>query len=246
MNTGLGMVNEGIDTSIARTSRQCVADLRPQPNARPQTHGLRHATGERRRELTRSKNATRSEAVATRRKRIRRLHSEDVSVKRKSLHSTNGSGFCREAQRRDKRAARTSGNQKRRRFTRLRLSAGLGVSAMDKTDLSLPIAAPSDKGAREKGVVIGWFPFLCAEGKEFFNAHVRFDDGSLLHYVCDALVYSGDELSIGGRKFPLKKGEEFWIVRFRTEEHPGDRFAQVDTSNVKLRGADRRPSRMPG
>ena len=103
---------------------------------------------------------------------------------------------------------------------------------MDKTDLSLPIVAPSDKGAREKGVVIGWFPFLCAEGKEFFKAHVRFDDGSLLHYVCDALVYSGDELSIGGRKFPLKKGEEFWIVRFRTEEHPGDRFAQVDTSNV--------------
>jgi len=62
------------------------------------------------------------------------------------------------------------------------------------------------KGTREKRVVIKLFPFLCAEGDEFIKAHVRFDDGVLLHYVFDALVYVRNKLSIGGRKNVGKEG----------------------------------------
>ena len=104
-------------------------------------------------------------------------------------------------------------------------------------DLTLPIAAPSLKGTREKRVVIGFFPADRAIGNEFLKAHVRFDDGVLLHYVCDALVYSGNELSIGGREYVRKKGEELWIVSFRTKENPRDGLVHGDTPNVKLRGS---------
>ena len=63
-SAGLGRVIEGIDISIARTSRQCVA--RPSTAARTTTnYGLRHAAGKRRRELARTEFATRVEPVAT-------------------------------------------------------------------------------------------------------------------------------------------------------------------------------------
>lgn len=74
------------------------------------------------------------------------------------------------------------------------------------------------KRARDKGAVIGYFPAPLTEGKEFVKAHVRFFDSDLFHFVCDALVYGGDELSIGGRKFFREKGKKFWIIAFNTEE----------------------------
>lgn len=101
-----------------------------------------------------------------------------------------------------------------------------------RIDLTLPIAAPSLKGTRDKRVVIGFLAPFSAEGKEFIKAHVRFDDGALFNYICDALIYSGDEFVIGGKKSPRKKGEEFWIVSFRTEENPGDRLIHGETPNV--------------
>ena len=58
----------------------------------------------------------------------------------------------REAQRRAKRAARTSGNQERHRSTRLRLSAGLGASAVrlnfsEKARMSDGNGIPAEVGA---------------------------------------------------------------------------------------------------
>lgn len=97
-------------------------------------------------------------------------------------------------------------------------------------DLSLPIAAPSLKGTRDNKVVIGYFPALLAEGKEFVKAYVRWDDGELLHFICNALVYNGDELFIGGRKIPRKKGEKFWIVSFSANEEI--RLAHSEYPNV--------------
>ena len=85
----------------------------------------------------------------------------------------------------------------------------------------------------KKSLVIGCFPAPLAFGDEFYVAHVRFFDGDVFREACNALVYTGDELSIGGRQFIREKGDEFWIVRFRTEEDPGDRFAQVVSSPVK-------------
>ena len=105
----------------------------------------------------------------------------------------------------------------------------------NRMDLTLPIAAPSLKGTREKRVVIGFLTPFSAEGEEFIKAHVRFDDGVLLHYVCDALIYTGDELSIGGREYLRKKGEELWIVSFRAEEDPGNTLSHYETPNFVIR-----------
>ena len=104
-------------------------------------------------------------------------------------------------------------------------------------DLTLPIAAPSLKGTREKKVVIGFMPPFGAEGEEFTKAHDRFDDGVLLHYLCDALVYTGNEISIGGRRVAREEGEKLWIVSFGTEENPGNRLIHSETPNVLLSGA---------
>ena len=100
-------------------------------------------------------------------------------------------------------------------------------------DLTSAIEAPSPKGIREKRVVIGLFPAGSAIGDKFFKAHVRFDDGVFFHYICDALVYTGDKLSIGGEEYLRKEGEEFWIVSFRTKENPGNSIVHSDTPNVK-------------
>lgn len=99
-------------------------------------------------------------------------------------------------------------------------------------DLTLPIAAPSLKGAREKRVVIGFLTPFSTEGEEFIKAHVRFDDGELFHYILDALIYTGDEISVGGRRIAREKGEKLWIVSFRTEESPGNRIVHSEIPNV--------------
>lgn len=75
-------------------------------------------------------------------------------------------------------------------------------------------SVPSMEGARQKGVVIGYFAVRCAEGDEFIKAHARFYDGELFHHIFDATVYTGDKFTIGGREITRQGGEELWIVRF--------------------------------
>ena len=77
---------------------------------------------------------------------------------------------------------------------------------------------PSQEGKSVQGLVIGYFPALLSVGEKFVEAHVRFrDDSGAFHRVFDALVYTGDELSIGGRKATKEPGTEVWIVRFGTK-----------------------------
>lgn len=99
--------------------------------------------------------------------------------------------------------------------------------------LGIGQSAPSAESASKKRVIVGVFPFLCAEGKEFFELDVRFQDGDLFHPILDGLLYIGDELSIGGRKFPRKEGYEFWVVRRGAKKEVVGIERHCDAPNVK-------------
>jgi hypothetical protein len=86
------------------------------------------------------------------------------------------------------------------------------------------------ESARDKRVVVGLFPVLCAEGEEFIKAHVRFDDGLVFHHVLDSTVYAGDKFIIGGREITRQDGSELWIVRLGAKENPRDRLSHGNTS----------------
>ncbi len=104
-----------------------------------------------------------------------------------------------------------------------------GAGVLEDTG-SLPVCAPSMESARDKRVVVGFFPVLCAEGDEFIKAHVRFDDGVVLHHVLDATVYTGDKFIVGGREIVRQDGAELWIVRLGAKENPRDRLSHGNTS----------------
>lgn len=98
------------------------------------------------------------------------------------------------------------------------------------------IPPPDMESESKKQLVIGCFPAPLAFGDEFHIADVRFFEGNLLRKLFNALVYTGDKLSIGGREFIREKGDEFWIVRFGAEEFEFNRLVH-GSPNVKLRGA---------
>lgn len=93
---------------------------------------------------------------------------------------------------------------------------------------------PRPEGTNIKRLVIGFTPFRFAEGEEVFKAHVRFQDGSLFFPVLDALVYKGDEFTVGGRKILREKGQEFWVVTLRTAENPTSIEGHMVTPNFKV------------
>ncbi len=99
------------------------------------------------------------------------------------------------------------------------------------------IGAPNSKSDNVNKLVIGNFFAQRAFGNEFHVADGRFFDGKVFHPLFNALVYTGDELRIGGRKFVREKGDEFWIVRFTKEGFKFDRLVQSDApvqgSNVR-------------
>lgn len=107
-------------------------------------------------------------------------------------------------------------------------------------ELSIGETTPSMASANVKRLVIGFLPAPLAKGKEFIKAYVNFQDGELFFPVLDALVYEGDELFIGGRKIVREKGEEFWIVRRRTEEDPISFKSHNESPNVKLSTGQKR------
>jgi len=48
-----------------------------------------------------------------------------------------------------------------------------------------------------------------APGEEIINARVNFFDGNSISRVFNALIYTGTELRIGGRKFAGARGLQF-------------------------------------
>ena len=101
-----------------------------------------------------------------------------------------------------------------------------------------PVITPPDaKSNNVNKLVIGNFFAPLAFGDKFHVADGRFFDGTVFHPLFNALVYTGDELVIDGRKFVREKGDEFWIVRFTEEEFEFSRLVHDDApevvSNVK-------------
>ena len=101
-----------------------------------------------------------------------------------------------------------------------------------------PVITPPDaKSNNVNKLVIGNFFAPLAFGDKFHVADGRFFDGTVLHPLFNALVYTGDELVIDGRKFVREKGDEFWIVRFTEEGFEFSRLVHDDApkvvSNVK-------------
>jgi hypothetical protein len=111
------------------------------------------------------------------------------------------------------------------------LSAGLGLI------METIIPPPDKKRDLVNKLVIGTSFAPLAFGHEFCIAHCGFFDGALLHPLFNALVYDGDEITIGGRKIIREKGDEFWIVRFSEERFVFNRLVQSESPNVELRGS---------
>src|SRR2546428_7398140 len=116
------------------------------------------------------------------------------------------------------------------------MGMNVGASMTKPGESSIGELAPRPEGTNIKRLVIGFMPLRCAEGEEFVKAHIRFQDGELFFPVLDALVYEGDELTIGGRKILREKGKEFWIVSLRTAENPTSIERHVFTPNVHNEG----------
>ena len=80
-------------------------------------------------------------------------------------------------------------------------------------------ARPDELGEEVKRFVIGHMPAMFAPGLPCLEATVRFQSGDLLFTLLDALVYPGDEFTVGSSTIKLKEGQKLWVVSFRTEEN---------------------------
>jgi hypothetical protein len=87
-----------------------------------------------------------------------------------------------------------------------------------------------------KRLVIGYMPSGIAKGLPCLEATVSFQDGDLLFPILNALIYKGNELSIGGRSIALEERQELWIVNLRTKENPTRIERHNESPNVELRG----------
>lgn len=77
---------------------------------------------------------------------------------------------------------------------------------------------PDELGEEVKRFVIKHMPPSFAPGLPCLEATVRFQCGDLLFILLDALVYPGDEFTVGGRTIKLEKGQKLWVVTFRAKE----------------------------
>lgn len=91
---------------------------------------------------------------------------------------------------------------------------------MTEKELSIRKVGPDVLAEEIQRLVIGFIPFSFAVGQPRFKATVRFQCGDLFFPILDALIYEGNEITVGGRRIELEKGQELWVVSLRTKEDP--------------------------